>query len=63
MNMSNTYEDAVGARDGGAAALGAGSDADDADRAAGQPDEGVHVARVDAEQTEDGARHGRGSLE
>ena len=48
-----TYDDAVRAGHGSAAACGAGADTDDADGAAGQTEQDVEVAQVDADGLED----------
>ena len=58
-----TYDDTVGAGDASAAALGAGADPNDADRAAGEPEENVQVAEVDADGLEDGGASRRVGLE
>lgn len=52
--MDNSYHDTVGARNSGAAALRAGSDAHDANRAAVEAEEDVSVLQDDAEQPEQG---------
>ena len=48
-----TYDDAVGARHGRAAALAARAYTDDADRAAGQAQQDVEVAQVNTQETEE----------
>lgn len=62
ITAGNTYEDTVGAGHGRAAALRAGTDTDDGDRAAGQPNEAVDIASVDAEECQDASRGCRASL-
>ena len=60
--MNITYDDAVGAGHGRAAAGRSSADADDADRAAGNPDDPGDTADVDAEQTKEGGTEGRARL-
>ena len=52
--MEAAYDDAVGAGHGRAAALGAGPDADDTDRAAGQTEQDVQVIQVNTNSLKDG---------
>lgn len=58
-----TYNDAARARDGGAGALRAGANADNGDGAAGQPNERVDVADIDADALEDGSTRSGVGLE
>ena len=58
----NTYDDTVGAGHGAAAALRAGPDTDDGDRAASQTQEDVGVDQVDADGLKNGGTSGGVSL-
>lgn len=60
---TDAANDTVGAADGRAAAGRPRTYTNDTNRAAGQADEGVDVARADAEQAEDGGRRSRSTRE
>lgn len=62
-NYKSTYDNAVRASDGRAAAGGARADANDTDRAARQAQEDVDVAGVDADGLEDGRACRRACLQ
>ena len=55
----DTHDDAVGARDGGAAALAARANTDNTDRAAVESEQDVHVLEDNAEEAEQGSTSGR----
>jgi hypothetical protein len=62
-NITKTYDDAVRARDGRAAALRPRPDTDDADRAAVKAQCHVHVLQNNAQETEQGRARSRVSLQ
>lgn len=53
--MEGTHNNSVGAGDSASTALRAGADTDDGDGAAGQAQEDVEIAQVDANGLEDGS--------
>ena len=59
---NDTYDETVGAANSGAAALGAGADTDDADRAAGQANQAIDIAGIDAEEAQEGRGSSGGGL-